>query len=67
MNFRTGIRISFTGTFIEAVGLILDILHHLNIGIETPEGLLTFNHFIIFVGFLVNFVGVFLTAISRKK
>lgn len=67
MNFKLGIKISFTGTFIEAIGLLLDILHHLNIGIQTPEGLLTLNHFIIFIGFLINFIGVFLTAISKEK
>lgn len=61
MTFRKGIKISLTGTAIEALGLVLDIMHHIDIGIKTPEGLLTPFHFIIFIGFLVNFVGVLLT------
>ncbi len=67
MNFRLGIKISLVGTGIEAIGLLLDILHHLDIGIETPEGLLTFNHFVIFAGFLINFVGVLITFLSRNR
>jgi len=38
MEFKTGIRVSLIGTAIEAVGIVLDILHHLKIGLETPEG-----------------------------
>jgi len=67
MQFKTGIKISLIGTAIEAVGILFDILHHLQIGIATPEGLLTFNHFFIFAGFLVNFVGVLITLKSRIK
>lgn len=67
MEFKTGIKISLIGTAIEAVGIFFDILHHLQIGIETQEGLLTFNHFVIFIGFLVNFVGVLATLKSRIK
>ncbi|MEK7194556.1 MAG: hypothetical protein AAB660_02615 [Patescibacteria group bacterium] len=67
MNFRTGIKISLIGTGVEAIGLLLDILHHLDIGIKTPEGLLTFNHSVIFVGFLINFVGVLITFLSRNR
>lgn len=67
MNLKTGIKISLVGTAIEAVGILLDILHHLQIGLETPEGLLTLNHFIIFAGFFVNFAGVLLTLKSRIK
>lgn len=67
MEFKTGIRISLVGTFIEAVGIFFDILHHLQIGIATPEGLLTLNHFIILAGFLINFAGVLITLKSRTK
>ncbi len=67
MIFRKGIKISLLGTAIETVGIFLDILHHLNIGIETPEGLLTLNHYIIFVGFLINFIGVLLTLILSNR
>ena len=67
MNFKTGIIISFIGTTIEAVGIALDILHHLDIGLESPEGLLTLNHYIIFVGFIINFIGVSITAFSAIK
>lgn len=66
MTFKKGIKISLFGTAIEAVGISLDILHHLNIGVTTPEGLLTLNHYIIFAGFLINFVGVILTYINSK-
>lgn len=64
---KHGIKISLIGTAIEALGLVLDILHHLQIGIETPEGLITSNHLLIFGGFLVNFVGVLITLISSRK
>ena len=67
MHLKLGIRISLFGTAIETVGIVLDILHHLNIGIETPEGLLTANHGIILVGFLVNFVGVLTTLLAVQK
>lgn len=68
MNFKLGIKISLWGTALEAIGIFLDILHHLNMGIKTPEGLLTPFHFIIFIGFLINFVGVMITlAFSAKK
>lgn len=67
MSLKTGIKISLGGTAIETVGLILDILYHLNIGTATPEGLLTTNHFIIFIGFLINFTGVWTTLLSSKK
>ncbi|MDO8495588.1 MAG: hypothetical protein Q7S32_03690 [bacterium] len=66
-TFQKGIKISLFGTAVEAVGLVLDILHHLNIGLETPEGLLTGNHFTIFVGFLINFTGVLITLIYSRK
>lgn len=67
MNFKVGIKISLIGTFIEAVGIILDILHHLNIGIKTPEGLITGNHLTIFAGFLINFGGVLITLVLSKR
>ena len=67
MRFGTGLKISLIGTGIEAVGLVLDIFHHLHIGIHTAEGLLTLNHSLIFAGFLVNFVGVLLTITSYQK
>ena len=67
MNFKLGIKISLLGTLVEAIGIVLDVLHHLDIGIETPEGLLTWNHGIIFIGFLINFVGVLITLFSARK
>ncbi|MDP3730966.1 MAG: hypothetical protein Q8R34_00500 [bacterium] len=67
MEFKTGIKISLIGTALEAVGMVLDILHHLKIGLETPEGLLTFNHTLIFIGFIINFIGVLITLKSRIK
>ena len=67
MQFKTGIKISFVGTGIEAVGIFLDVLHHLNIGIKTQEGLLTGNHMVIFLGFLINFIGVLITWSSNKN
>lgn len=67
MEFKTGIKISLVGTGIEAIGIFLDILHHLQIGIKTAEGLLTFNHLIIFIGFLINFAGVLITWSSKKN
>ncbi len=67
MNFKTGIKISFIGTGVEAVGIFLDVMHHLNIGIKTPEGLVTPFHLTIFAGFLINFVGVLVTALSKKS
>lgn len=64
---KIGIKINLVGILVEALGLILDILHHLNIGIKTPEGLLTPFHFIIFIGFLINFVGVMITLVSSRN
>jgi len=61
MKLITGVKTSFIGTGIEAIGMLFDILHHLNIGIKTPEGLLTPIHFIIFAGFVINTIGVFIT------
>ena len=55
-----------TGTAVEALGIFLDILHHLNIGIKTPEGLITGNHLLIFAGFFVNFAGVLITLVSSR-
>jgi len=54
------------GTAIESVGIGADIFHHLNIGIKTPEGLVTPNHLLIFLGFLINFVGVLITWGTKK-
>ena len=67
MHIKQGIKISLTGTGIEAVGMLLDILHHIDIGLEMEEGLLTFNHYVLFSGFVINFVGVILTMISARK
>lgn len=67
MNFRLGIKISLAGTFIEAVGILLDILHHLDIGIKTPEGLITGNHLTIFAGFFINFIGVLMTLVASRR
>lgn len=67
MNLKTGIKISLMGTTVEAVGIFLDFLHHPQIGIKTPEGLLTFNHSLIFIGFIINFLGVLMTLKSRIK
>ena len=67
MGFKIGIKISLIGTAIEAVGMVLDILHHLEIGLKTSEGLLTLNHVLIFIGFIINFIGVLITLKSRVK
>ena len=67
MTLKQGIKISLIGTAIEAVGMVLDIMHHVDIGIRSPEGLLTPFHFIIFIGFLINFVGVIITFAFSKK
>ena len=67
MQFKTGIKISLIGTGIEAIGIFLDILHHINIGIKATEGLITFNHLLIFIGFLINFAGVLVTWSSKKN
>ena len=67
MQFKTGIKISLIGTGIEAIGLLLDVLHHLHIGIQTPEGLLTGNHFTILFGFCINFLGVLITLMSSRN
>lgn len=67
MSLKTGIKISLFGTGVEAIGMFLDVIHHLNIGLETPEGLLSPFHFIIFVGFLINFIGVLITKLSKKS
>ena len=67
MTLKKGIKISLTGTAIEALGMGLDIVHHIDIGLKSPEGLLTPFHFIIFIGFLINFAGVMLTLIFSKK
>ena len=66
-KFKLGIKISLIGTSIEAVGILLDVFHHLNIGIKTPEGLITGNHLTIFIGFLINFVGVMITLMSSRR
>ena len=68
MNLKLGIKIILIGTAVEAVGIVLDIIHHLDIGIKTPEGLITPFHVLIFIGFLINFVGVLMTFLfSRSK
>ena len=67
MSIKKGIKISLIGTGIEAIGMALDIMHHIDIGIRSPEGLLTLFHAIIFGGFAVNFVGVLITMASTRK
>ena len=67
IKFKTGIKISFIGTAFETVGIALDIFHHLDIGIETAEGLLTFNHELIFLGFLINFIGILMTWFANEN
>ena len=67
MNLKKGITISVAGTLIEAVGMSLDIMHHVDIGIESPEGLLTPFHGLIFAGFVINFIGVLLTLIVLRR
>lgn len=64
---KTGIKISLIGTIVEAIGIALDITHHLDIGIKTPEGLVTPYHLIIFAGFLINFVGVLITIFAFRR
>ena len=66
-NIQKGIKISFIGTGIESIGMMLDILHHIDIGIYSPEGLLTLFHFIIFLGFIINFFGVLMTFQANRK
>ena len=63
MGINRGITISIGGSAIEMVGMTLDIMHHIDIGIESPEGLLTPFHGLIFGGFVINFIGVILTLI----
>lgn len=65
MTLRQSLKVSLVGIVVEAVGLLLDILHHLSIGIETPEGLLSYNHAIIFVGFVITSVGVIISLRKR--
>lgn len=67
MSFKAGIKISLIGTALEALGIGLDIFHHLQIGIKTPEGLVTPFHLLIFGGFLVNFGGVLITLFSSRR
>ena len=67
MTIRQGIKISLIGTAIEALGMGLDIMHHIDIGIRSPEGLLTPFHAIIFIGFIINFVGVIITLIFSRR
>ncbi len=66
-KLQRGIRISFIGTGIEAVGMLLDVLHHVDIGLETEEGLITGNHLTIFAGFIINFVGVLMTFLANRS
>lgn len=61
MSLKNTIKISLAGTIIEAIGLVLDVLHHLNIGLATPEGLINFNHSVILIGFVITAVGVVMT------
>ncbi len=67
MQLKKIIRIILVGIGVETVGIILDIMHHLQIGIKTPEGLLTFNHTLIFAGFLVNLIAVLVACKSQGK
>lgn len=67
MKLKTGIKISLIGTGIEAIGIVADVLHHLDIGIKTPEGLITGNHLTIFAGFFINFIGVLITLLYSRK
>lgn len=67
MSFKAGIKISLIGTVVEGVGIVFDIFHHLQIGLKTPEGLITPNHSLILAGFLINFVGVLITLFSSRK
>ena len=60
-------RISLYGLVVESVGLLLDIMHHLNIGLETEEGLLTWQHGLIVIGFLVMTAGVLKMHKALKK
>lgn len=66
MRLKNGIKISLGGTFVEAIGMALDIMHHVNIGITSPEGLLTPFHGLIFLGFVINLIGVLITLVASK-
>ena len=58
---KKAIKVSLVGFAVETLGLVLDIMHHLSIGIETPEGLFTFQHTVIFAGFVIMSAGVYMT------
>ena len=65
-KFKMGIRITILGILLEAMGILLDILHHIGIGLETEEGLITGNHLMIFAGFFVNSIGIIIILISSR-
>lgn len=67
MRLQTGIKISLGGTFVEAIGMVLDIGHHINIGLKSPEGLLTPFHALIFLGFAINLAGVLITLLVSRR
>ncbi len=67
MRLRREDKIILTGMIMEGAGLFLDILQHLNIGIETEEGLLTPFHFVILLGFLLTAVGVAILLLKRTS
>ncbi len=66
MKLQNGIKISLGGTLVEVIGMAFDIMHHINIGIKTPEGLLTPFHALIFLGFAINFIGVLITLMASR-
>lgn len=58
MHLRKALKIATIGSILQGVGILLDALHHLRIGIETAEGLFTPYHILIFVGFTVTTFGL---------
>lgn len=61
------VKISLIGIYIEIVGVVLDIGHHINIGLKVPEGLISPYHFLIFAGFVITAVGIFMTWLGFNK
>ena len=66
-RLKKGIKISLWGLGIQTFGMMLDVLHHVDIGINSPEGLLSPWHALIGVGFGITMLGILKTHISHRK
>lgn len=64
---QKAIKISLIGLVVETVGLILDVGHHLNIGIETPEELISPWHLTIGIGFFITAIGILMVYRAHKN